>query len=427
MGSAALRRELGAKIVAGAHSINRSVADLLLQDGETLHVGKLAITALSTPGHTPESYSYAVAMKEKGQICWGVFTGDALFVGETGRTDLPDPNKTAENAGLLFDAIHSKLLSLGDSVLLFPAHGAGSVCGGKIAPFDQSTIGFERTYNKVFTLSRPDFIQHKLHERLPRPPYFKLLEKLNTRGGLEMKPTWKLVPSLLPKDFEAESKGKGVVIDTRPVEAFAAGHIPVSFSVWLEGLPIFGGWVAPDNTPIYLVVQGEHDLKTALLHLARIGNDSVQAVLAGGFESWRDAGMPIEISATISPAQLQKLRMPVIDVRTISEYEDEGHIAKALHADVGYLPDHISDLLKKLSKEEAVAVTCSVGHRASLAASILSQQGFVRVHNLLGGMTAWNKLEMQTEKQAHSGAKEAGGGLIIDQKSIEKDFPFERQ
>ncbi len=190
-----------------------------------------------------------------------------------------------------------------------------------------------------------------------------------------MKPGWKLVPSLPPREFESDCRD-GALIDARSAEAFAAGHIAGSYSVWLEGLPVFGGWVAPDNRPVYLVLQHADDLKSALLHLARIGNDSVQAVLAGGFDAWRDAGLPVELSATITPQKLHQLQMPVLDVRSISEYENEGHIPKALHADVGYLPEHIWDLQKQLSKDEPIAVTCSVGHRASLAVSILAQHGF---------------------------------------------------
>jgi hydroxyacylglutathione hydrolase len=107
-------------------------------------------------------------------------------------------------------------------------------------------LAFERSYNKVFTLSREDFIRHKMHERIPRPPYFKRMEELNLKGGLDMPSGWSNVPLLLPEKF-AKQSASGVIIDTRSVEAFAAGHLPRSYSIWLEGLPVFGGWVVPDD------------------------------------------------------------------------------------------------------------------------------------------------------------------------------------
>jgi hydroxyacylglutathione hydrolase len=141
LGSATLKSAFDATVVAAAHPLSR-FADKQLKDGETMEIGDLVFKALHTPGHTPESVCFAVTMKKRPEKVWAVFTGDTLFVGETGRTDLPDPHKTAENAALLYDGIHSKILLLGDAVLVYPAHGAGSVCGGKLAEFDDSTIGF---------------------------------------------------------------------------------------------------------------------------------------------------------------------------------------------------------------------------------------------------------------------------------------------
>lgn len=416
LGSKALKELTGATIVAFDHPLSKN-ADKKMKDGEKLEIEEIVIQALYTPGHTPESVSYAVRMKENPEKVWAVFTGDALFIGGTGRTDLPDPNKTAENAALLYEGINEKILPLGDEVLLYPAHGAGSVCGGNIASYDQSTIGFERSYNKVFTSSKESFIEHKLHERLPRPPYFQLMEQLNLDGGCALPQGWDMIPSLTPKDFQQKSKA-GLIIDTRLPEAFAGGHIPDSYSIWLEGLPVFGGWVAADNQPIYLVLERRKDLKKALQHLTRIGIDNVKAVLAGGFEAWRDAGLSIEMSGTISPQMLYDMpkEMSVLDVREITEYEDEGHIAKAEHAYVGYLPDHIHEVARRLPKNEPLAVTCSVGHRASLAISMLRVHGFKNVFNLLGGMTAWGKLKLPSEK----GVSDIEP---IDESSIEKDHP----
>ncbi len=398
LGSAELARITGAKVVNGRHELFGH-GDIRLADGEDLALGKLRLRALHTPGHTPESMCYAVFIPDSPDRAWGVFSGDALFIGETGRTDLPDPKKTGENAALLYDGIHAKLLPLGDQTLLHPAHGAGSVCGGNIADRDESTIGLERRYNPVFTKSRAEFIRSKIEERIPRPPYFATMEKVNLRGGIPVARPPNEIPLLQPKKMAREI-GDGVVLDAREPEAFAAGHIPHSYSVWAAGLPVFGGWIAGPSTPVFLVLSKVDDLEAAVLSLARIGIDDIAGVLAGGFDEWRDEGMPVARSGAIAPRDLEGRigNVRVLDVREDDELEREGHIPGASHLYVGYLEKHVHEIEPPLRKSEHVAVTCSVGHRASLAASILRRQGFEHVDNLLGGMTAWTKLELPTEK-----------------------------
>lgn len=398
LGSAELARVTGAKVVNGRHDLFGR-GDIRLADGEDFEFAGLKFHALHTPGHTPESMCYAVYLEEAPDRAWAVFTGDSLFIGETGRTDLPDPAKTGENAGLLFDGIHAKLTPLGDQCLVFPAHGSGSVCGGHIADRDESTLGLEQSYNPVFTLSRADFIAAKIKERIPRPPYFSLMEKLNLEGGIPLAKQPREVKILQPKHFASEM-GQGLVIDARDPEAFAAGHIPRSYSVWAKGLPVFGGWIAGPSTPVYLVLARIEDLEDAVLSLARIGVDTVEGVLAGGFDGWRNAGQPVSSSGAITPRELERANgtVRVLDVREDSEFEDEGHIPHASHLFVGYLENHLRKLRPTLEPTQPVVVTCSVGHRASLAASILRRQGFNRVDNLLGGMTAWNKLSLPREE-----------------------------
>jgi hydroxyacylglutathione hydrolase len=401
MGSAELARITGAKIVNGRHDLFGH-GDLRLACGEELSFAGLRVRALHTPGHTPESMSYAMFAPEAPDLCWGVFSGDTLFVGETGRTDLTDPSKTSENAGLLFDNVHQKLLPLGDQALLFPAHGSGSVCGGNIAERDQSTIGLERAYNPVFTTSRERFMAAKVAERIPRPPYFRTMEKLNLRGGLPVAVKPSEVKVLQPSEFASEMV-QGIVIDARDAEAFAGGHLPGSFSIWADGLPVFGGWVAADpGMRVFLVLPDSSELESAVLSLARIGVDGVEGVLAGGFEGWRDAGMPVEESGAVAPRELERrlAEVRVLDVREDSEFEEEGHIPNASHLYVGYLDRHLARIEPPLEKSKPIAVACSVGHRASLAVSILRRRGFERVDNLLGGMTAWSELKLPMENNA---------------------------
>ena len=262
-----------------------------LKDGEELKVGTTRIVALETPGHTPESVTYAVYVKDAGEKCWGAFTGDALFVGDTGRTDLPDPQKTGENAGILYDSVHSKIAPLGDQTLLYPAHGSGSACGGNISDRDDSTIGIEKGTNPVFKKSRKEFVEHKLAEKMARPPYFSHMEEVNLLPGRPMAPPSYHV--LQPKDFQKRMK-EGLVIDTRSPEAFAGAHIPGSYNIWLDGVPAFGGWLANEKTRIFLVVEGPEKMEQAVKSFARIGIDTVEGVLTSGVETWREQGLPIE-------------------------------------------------------------------------------------------------------------------------------------
>lgn len=397
LGSSELARITGAKIVNGTHE-NFGHGDIRLGDGEELSFGGLRLRALHTPGHTPESLCYTLFVPDSPERAFGVFTGDALFIGETGRTDLPDPGKTSENAGRLYDALHEKLLPLGDQALLYPAHGSGTVCGGNVADRDESTLGLERLYNPVFTKTREEFMAAKVQERLPRPPYFAVMEKLNAAGGIPLARRPEDI-RLLPPEAFARERDRGIVIDTRGPEAFAGGHIPNSLNIWAAGLPVFGGWVAGPDTPVYLLMESPEAHDAAVLALARIGIDGVQGLLAGGFEAWRDAGLPIATSGTLAPHELESRldQFQVLDVREDVEFED-GHIPNAAHLYVGYLDRHLDRISPPLDRFRPIAVTCSVGHRASLAVSLLRRHGFPRVENLLGGMTAWSALALPREK-----------------------------
>ncbi|MBF0315861.1 MAG: MBL fold metallo-hydrolase [Oligoflexia bacterium] len=393
LGSNQLKKLTDAKLVGGDHKLFEH-CDIYLKNNEEFEIGEIKIKALHTPGHTPESMTYAVYIKD-AKDCWGVFTGDALFIGEAGRTDLPDKNKTAENAELLYESIHKKILPLGPQTLLYPAHGSGSVCGGNIAENDHSTLGLEFAYNPAFTLSKEKFVEQKVHERLPHPPYFSLMEEVNLKGGIPLESSIDSIKILTPEEF-SEKSNEGIIIDTRLPEAFAGAHIPKSFSIWLDGLSVFGGWVAKKDTPIYLVLENKTDLDMAYKHLTRIGMDNIKGVLTENFEKWRNAGLPIESSGIISAKKLNEQldQFQVVDVREVNEYEDEGHIPGSLNCYVGNLVEFIkSNKIKK-----PIVVTCSVGHRASLGVSILLREGQNNVSNFLGGMTAWKKLGNPTKK-----------------------------
>ena len=208
LGSRNIATATGAKIVTGNHELFGD-SDIRLDDGDELKIGTTRFVALATPGHTPESFSYAVYPADAGDKCWGIFTGDALFVGETGRTDLPAEDKTGENAGLLYDAVHAQLAPLGDQAFVLPAHGAGSACGGNISSRDDTTLGIEKQTNPVFKKSRREFVQMKVDENLPRPPYFRHMEQVNLGGGRPL-PSPRMPPLLQPRELQQRLK-EGIV------------------------------------------------------------------------------------------------------------------------------------------------------------------------------------------------------------------------
>lgn len=393
-GSATLAQMTGAKIVSGPHELFGH-SDIKLKDGEKLEAGTTCIVLLETPGHTPESVTYAVYLEDAGEKCWGVFTGDSLFVGDTGRTDLPDPEKTAENAGILYDSIHAKIAPLGDQALLYPAHGSGSACGGNISDRDESTLGIEKGTNPAFKKSRSDFADLKVAEKMARPPHFRHMEKVNLLAGRPL-PSPGTTHILQPREFQKRMK-QGLVIDTRSPEAFAAAHIGSTYNVWLDGVPAMVSWIADESSQIFLVVDNAENMEKAVKSFARIGIDTVEGVLLGGIETWRELGLPIETLATTSPLEvsdwMQHGQIHVLDVR--DEYEwNEKHIPGANHQFVGYLADN----LPQLPKDSEIVVHCSVGHRSGVAVSILKRHGFTRVHNMLGGITAWEAHDLPLVK-----------------------------
>lgn len=394
MGSACLARRTGARVVNGNHAMFGH-GDLHLEDGDTFRIGGLTVRALHTPGHTAESMSYAVYAPENEAEAWCVFTGDALFFGTTGRTDLPHENSAAGNAALLYDSVHEKLAPLGDAALVLPAHGSGSVCGSGMAERPYSTIGAEKRYNEVFTLARDAFVEKKGHERIPRPPYFGLMEEVNLLGGLEPLLATGEVPLISAADF-ADACADTLVFDTREPEAFAGGHVEGSHAIWLGGLPVFGGWIGDARSPVHLVTDRNGDVDAAVRHLTRIGIDRIEGALAGGFGAWRAAGRPIQRAAVITPRELHgdRDRFQVLDVREPGEYA-AGHIPGARRSYVGHLEERLDEL--ELDPERPTVVTCSIGYRSGLGVSILLRRGFQDVRNLLGGMTAWQNLGLPVE------------------------------
>ena len=387
IGSVELNNITGAEIYHGS-GLGWKYGNTLL-DGHEFQIGNLRLTAIHTPGHTDESMSYAVADLTTGKATVMVFTGDALFVGDVGRTDLYGPEETPRLASTLYDSIFNKLLPLGDSVIICPAHGAGSVCGRHIAGRDESTIGIERAQNPVLQLKNKDeFVRYKIAEKPEVPYYFRQMEKYNLEGP----PLLGCLPLPAPlsaAEFRAEINKGAIIVDTSEEGAFGGIHIKGAYSIWLEGLPAFAGWVIPYDKPILLVLENQTNLEKAVHYLIRAGYDNIAGYLYGGMESWYNAGLPIESLPLISANQLKNMldhneKLLILDTRSQEEW-DSGHIKGALHIYVGYLEQRLAEV----PRDKPVVVYCRTGHRAGLGASILLRANYQVVYNFPGSIKAW--------------------------------------
>jgi len=361
-----------------------------VSDGEEVPLGRLNVRVVETPGHTDESLTFVLYDSRDPGIALAAFTGDALFVGSTGRVDLPGEDKRQENAGKLYDSIREKILALGDQLLLCPAHGAGSVCGAGMGDRDWSTVGYEKCTNPHLQLGRDEFVEYKAGEVFVRPPYFRQMESFNLHGP----PAMGLRPDPTPmgvRDFEAATCMEDIaIVDVRLPQAFAGGHIPGSYNIWLEGMALFPGWMFSRDTGLLIVPYYGDDIRKADRMLCRIGYDRMAGYLCGGFEDWQNQALPIGYTGALHVDALKPLLdtsdIRLVDVREPREWQ-EGVVPGALLNYVGDLKEALPDM----PHDHPVAVMCSVGHRGSLGASILQRAGFTKVYNVPGGFTAWKR------------------------------------
>jgi hydroxyacylglutathione hydrolase len=368
-----------------------------LNNGQKFPSGSIEIIALQTPGHTEESMSYVLYDNPSRSNAAAVFTGDALFAGEVGRTDLLGHDKTARLAELLYDSIHNKILPLGDGALIFPAHGAGSVCGSEISEREFTTVGIEKESNQLLKLNRRDFVEHKIGERLDRPPYFRRMEVLN----LSKRPTMTGLPDpkpLPPKAFAAARSSGAVIVDTRSPEGFAGAHIEGAESIWMDGLASYAGWLLQYDVPLLLVVEDPVHVETVVRTLVRLGFDNIIGYLRGGMVQWCHDDMPFKTLRTASVEELKAMldakdRVIVLDPRPRHEWTKK-HLSEARHIFVGELEANLA----QVPKDRLIASMCSVGYRGGMAAAILQRNGYENVANILGGVSAWMAAGYPVEK-----------------------------
>jgi glyoxylase-like metal-dependent hydrolase (beta-lactamase superfamily II)/rhodanese-related sulfurtransferase len=396
-----LAARTGARIYIGARA-NAEFPHVPLTDGFEVKNGAVRIRTLETPGHTPESVCLVITDDEQSsegkaaQPC-AVLTGDTLFIGDVGRPDLSKTHTSRELAGLLYDSLHEKLLALPDAVKVYPAHGAGSLCGRAMRAERSSTMGTERLTNYALQIgSREEFVA-QLTANLPtRPDYFLEDAEINRSGAAtltELPP----LPALSPAEMQALLKENASVLDVRPGDDYAAGHVPGSINIALSGqfASWAGGILGIHSRPI-LIGETDAQIEEARMRLARVGIEELRGYLAGGVAAWQTAGLPVLKTEQISPQELnQQLRSgslgaaDVLDVRREGEWQ-AGHIAEVECRALDTFPHG----LPAMDRGRPVAVHCKSGYRSMIACSLLERAGHPNVLNVEGGFDAWHAAEL---------------------------------
>lgn len=367
---------LGAEVVvprAGGHGF----AARGVGDGDEVDLGGLTLRALATPGHTPEHLSYLLL---DGSTPVALFSGGSLLVDAVARTDLIDPAETDALARQLWRSLHERILTLPDEVPVYPTHGAGSFCSAPAGSARTTTVGRERAANPL--LAAPDedaFVKQLLAGLSTYPPYFLRLRDVNRAGPLLFGPAEPVLPRVAVDDLRRLQRAGAVVVDARPVDAYARAHVPGSISIALR--PQFAtwlGWIVPADTPIVVVVDADQDRAELVRHARNVGYDEVLGELNGGIDAWTAAGQPVESTALIPAAAAAGA---VVDVRQASEF-DAGHLPDAINVEVGALdPGALAP--------GPLTVMCAHGERAMTAASILAARGRRDVTVLDGGPDDW--------------------------------------
>jgi hydroxyacylglutathione hydrolase len=394
-----LAARTGAKIYIGERA-GAKFPHVPLRDGFELAFGDCRIRALETPGHTPESVCLLIFDPGKEVQPWAALTGDTLFIGDVGRPDLSPTHTPQQLAALLYDSLHDKLLTLPDETLVYPAHGAGSLCGRNMRADRFSTIATERLTNPSLQIKgRDEFVRQLTAHLPPRPQYFAEDAAINREGAPALSDLPAL-PALSPAEVKEGLEAGITLLDTRPAGQFAAGHVPGAINIALGGqYASWAGTLLGLHAPIILVTESPEKLEESRVRLARVGIEEVVGHLNGGVADWQQAGYPVATMPMMTVQELQAKmdRLQVLDVRREPEWT-AGHIAGAAWKPL----DDFRAGLPALDKDAPIAVHCKSGYRSMIAASWLRRAGFTNVTNLVGGFDAWAAASLPVEKEAEA-------------------------
>jgi len=371
----------GAKVYVSRFS-PASYEHVAAKDGDRVKIGSLEVELLETPGHSPDSLSFLV--RQEGQPLV-IFTGDLLFVNDVGRPDLRDADEDPSAlAGRLYDSLHQKILSLPDAVKVYPAHGAGSLCGRAISDAPFSLVGQERNLNWAMQIKdRADFVRQMIDNLPDRPAYFSYDVDLNLKGA---KPFSALPPlgEMTEDELKRATQNGAVVLDVRPPEEFGAGHFPGSLNIGI-GSASFSSWtgfMVPGEKAIALVVGSPNDAKKARLELGRIGFDNVM-----GYVKANSLGEKQTLPQTSVQELKERLARDgqfLLDVRSPAEWRS-AKIDSAQHVPLAKIAKKLPDL----PDDRPIAVICGSGYRSSIVSSLLQARGYRDVQNVAGGMEAF--------------------------------------
>jgi hydroxyacylglutathione hydrolase len=411
-----LRHRTGAAIYLGARA-QAEYAFTPMREGATLDLGDVRLKVLETPGHTPESISILVYdLQKNSEQPEAVLTGDTLFVGDVGRPDLrASLGWSAQELGsMLYDSIHQKLLPLPDQTRVYPAHGAGSLCGKSLGSENSSTIGVQRRLNYALQpMSKETFIGVVLADQPDAPPYFTYDAVLNTKERPTLEKTLErtLKPLTLDEVLRLESAG-AQILDVRDAAAFAAAYLAGSINIGLGGTyATWAGTLLNREKPIVIVAEPgrEHEAET---RLGRIGFDHVAGYLEGGMQALSERPDLVRRAERLDPAylarELESLDPPVIlDVRSPGERKSK-RIENSLHFPL----NHLHERLLEVPRGKRLVVQCASGYRSSIGASLLRLHGIPNVADLAGGINAWEAsgLPLSSDQETHQ-TQSAKGSL----------------
>ena len=388
-----LSKKTGAPIVYGP-TAKPAFDAIVAEDGQEFKIGNITMKVLHTPGHTMESTCYLLKDENNKEV--GLFSGDTLFIGDVGRPDLAQKVKAEltqdKLAGYLFDSLRNKIMPLADSIIVYPAHGAGSACGKNMSKETTDTLGNQKKTNYALRadMTKEEFIKEVITGLVAPPAYFPLNVMMNIQGYESIdKVLERGQHALSPDAFEAAANETGaLVLDTRDPQIFALGFVPNSINIGINGQ--FAPWVGamiPDIKQEILLVTDEGREEEVITRLARVGYDYTIGYLKGGFNAWKDAGKETDLITSISADQLadimEKEKINVLDVRKKSEYQSE-HMIGAENAPL----DFINDSMLQIDKNKTYYVHCASGYRSMVFTSILRARGYDKLIEVKGGFKA---------------------------------------
>ncbi|MEO9532211.1 MAG: MBL fold metallo-hydrolase [Crocinitomicaceae bacterium] len=398
-GHVTLAKETGAPIIYGP-TANTDFEATIAEDGQEFKLGNVTIKLLHTPGHTMESSCYLL-IDENGKD-HALFSGDTLFLGDVGRPDLAQKaaSMTQEDlAGILFDSLRNKVMTLADEVIVYPGHGAGSACGKNMSSETVGSIGHEKATNYALRadMTKEEFVKELTDGLMAPPAYFPLNVKMNKEGYDDFDQVLNRAEKALSVEaFEAAANETGaVLLDTRHQSVFSKGFIPKSTFIGIDGgfAPWVGALIKDVKQPILLIAE-EDRREEVITRLSRVGFDNVIGYLEGGFEAWKAAGKEVDSFDSISAEDLAKIQtedqVKICDVRKPGEYAAE-HIDGACTAPL----DDLNNYLEKFDADKTNYVHCLGGYRSVIAISILKARGIHNVVDVLGGFKAIEKADFK--------------------------------